>query len=268
MEEKIVLTVKNLLGTLGLVAPAESLVRWIKGLTPVGKQANQHRREMIRFYAQFISAGDLCFDVGANLGNRIEIFLKLGATVVAVEPQDSCMGYLKLRYPISDQVILIHKGLDEKIGERELLIAEESPVSSMSQEWVRQQEQLGLYSWDKKQVVAVTTLDHLIQQYGSPAFCKIDVEGFEYQVLKGLSQPIKALSFEYHSDFMEPVRSCVNHLLTLGAFEFNYCAAETMQFALGQWVSGQELCRLIEKLPPETNAGDIYARHQKRAVTP
>ena len=52
-------------------------------------------REMLRFYSRFIHKGDLCFDVGAHMGNRTEIFLKLGANVIAVEPQEDCINQLR-----------------------------------------------------------------------------------------------------------------------------------------------------------------------------
>ncbi len=260
MEEKIVLGVKNILGRLGIVGISESVVRWIRGFTPAGKHANEHRQKMVRFYSQFVHPGDLCFDVGANLGNRIEVFLNLGARVVAIEPQDNCMRYLRLRYRNPRQVVLIHKGLDEKVGEHELLVANESAVSSMSKDWVDRREELGLYHWDQKIVVPVTTLDSLIQDYGMPVFCKIDVEGFEYQVLKGLSRPIPALSFEYHSDFIDPVRSCVDHLTTLGTYEFNYSVGEGMLLALDRWVPGHEICDILLHLPKDDRAGDVYTR--------
>jgi hypothetical protein len=38
------------------------------------------------FYRRFIRPGDLVFDVGANVGKRSAVFLDLGATVVAIEP--------------------------------------------------------------------------------------------------------------------------------------------------------------------------------------
>ena len=46
-------------------------------------------------------------------------------------------------------------------------------------------------------MVPVTTLDALIERHGVPSFVKVDAEGFEEEVLQGLSRSIKALSFEF-----------------------------------------------------------------------
>ncbi len=262
MEEKTLLGIKNALGAVGLLQSGENFVRWLRKGTPAGKQYFEKQRLMRNFYAQFVQAGDLCFDVGANLGNRIEIFLALGAKVIAVEPQESCLRYLRLKYKNPAQVLLIPKGLDEKAGEREMLIADESAVSSMAQGWVNEKEAQGLYRWERKITVQVTTLDTLIDTYGLPKFCKIDVEGFEYQVLKGLSRPVPALSFEYHADVLSPALSCIEWLTHIAAYEFNYSAGETMVLALEQWVSPQEISGILSNLPDNQSTGDVYARLQ------
>ena len=42
---------------------------------------------MDALYARFLRAGDLAFDIGAHVGDRISSFRRLGARVVALEPQ-------------------------------------------------------------------------------------------------------------------------------------------------------------------------------------
>ena len=199
------------------------------------------RRKLLRFYSQFVNEGDLCFDIGANIGNRIGVFLKLGATVVAVEPQNSCMRKLLKKYGNNNNVFLVHKALGAREGKGNLILSNSHTVSSMSKEWidcVRDSDMFftstSAFQWHENVTVPVTTLDKLIRKYGSPAVCKIDVEGFEHQVIKGLSQPLKMISFEFSPTPKLINRSIesIKHLSTIGNVQFNYSFGESMNLAL------------------------------------
>ncbi len=65
------------------------------------------QREMLRFYKKFVNKDDLCFDIGANSGERTNILLKLGAKVVAVEPQQKCFNILESKFAGNDNVNLL-----------------------------------------------------------------------------------------------------------------------------------------------------------------
>jgi FkbM family methyltransferase len=217
---------------------------------------------MLGFYSQFVSKGDLCFDVGANLGDRAEVFLRLGAFVVAIEPQDTCMQRLREKYRNNGKVILVQKALGVREGEGELLLSDAHTISSMSKEWVNSVKASGRFSayrWEKTVRVPVTTLDRLIEEYGKPVFCKIDVEGFEFQVLSGLSQQIKAISFEFTPEFIDSAINSIRHLSTLGKVQFNYAIDESMCLALSKWVGPEEICKILLSLQDKTIFGDVYA---------
>ena len=153
------------------------------------------------FYGQFIRPGDLCFDVGAHVGNRTGALVSIGARVVAVEPQRICQPILRRLYGRNPNIILLYKALGAKVGEGELLVSKaHSTVSSLSGDWVEQvaaSAGFSQVSWDGVEKVEITTLDTLIETYGMPRYCKLDVEGYEYQVFLGLSQAIPFMSFEY-----------------------------------------------------------------------
>lgn len=189
-------------------------------------QARKIRRQwtdqdelMHELYAQFVLPGQLCFDVGANVGNRTWVFLKRGARVVAVEPQEACIQYLRWVYGKDKRLTVVPQALGEAQGQAELWISDPHTLSSMCPEWIEAVQRSGRFgqnAWDKKQVVSMMTLDRLIEEYGVPSFVKIDAEGYECQVLKELSQQVQALSFEFTPECLESTFQCLDHLHHLG----------------------------------------------------
>ena len=157
-----------------------------------------HRVHAQAFYGQFVKAGDLTFDIGANLGDRTQILVDLGARVVAVEPQHSCANHLSERF--GDRVVVVEAALGAELGEAELLVASYHTLSSLSSEWVEAVQRSGRFAefgWPDRLTVPMTTLDALVAEFGVPVFCKVDVEGYELEVLQGLSSPIPVLSYEF-----------------------------------------------------------------------
>ena len=212
-------------------------------------------------YSQFVKEGSLCFDVGANVGNRTAIFLELGAKVVMVEPQKECYTALEKRFP---NLPLIKKGLGEKESTEKLYVSGVSLISSFSKSHVdqMQEDRFKGANWDKTIDIEMTTLDNLIAAHGVPDFCKIDVEGYEYDVLKGLSQPLKSLSIEYIvPENKEVVLNCIQHLSSLGNIECNLSTGETMDFHLEKWKNGQEMIDYVKSQSfIDTSWGDIYIK--------
>jgi FkbM family methyltransferase len=224
------------------------------------------KEKYLSFYRQFINKGDLCFDIGGNVGRRTEIFLKLGATVVTAEPHDGCMKELQMVFGKNKKVTLIHKALGEKEGFFEMMtITEVTQISSLSQNWVNILHASDKYEkYDKTVKVPVTTLDLLIQQFGIPVFCKIDVEGFEEEVLKGLTQPIRMVSFEFHSHsgVIDSTINCIKYLSMMGRVHYNYSLEESVTWNLPEWVESEEICGELLSMADAKNyhGGDVYAR--------
>ena len=219
-----------------------------------------------RFYGSFVSKGDICFDVGANLGNRIAPLLLLGCSVVAVEPQEVCYKYLQKKF--GSKIKLVTKGLGKTDSVQKFYLSNGPVLSSFSEEWIdavkstRSQE----YNWDNSVDVEMTTADKLIAQYGLPSFIKIDVEGYELEVLKGLSYAIKMISFEYTvPQQAEKPAQCIDRILSVNKnIECNYCVAETMEFASHKWLTAEEMKQFIATDEfIETSWGDIYVRTKK-----
>lgn len=229
-----------------------------------------NRKKLLKFYSRFVKKDNLCFDIGANYGRRTEIFLKLGARVVTVEPQDTCMKELEKKYGNNKRVILVKKAISDNYGEEELMISDSHTLSSMSKEWIDSIKSSDMFfvstkafSWQKSATVQVTTLNQLIKEYGKPSFCKIDVEGYEYKVLESLSEPIRVISFEFTptQEFILSAINTVEHLASIGEVKFNYSFGESVSLALNEWVGPDEISNILFNLPKKTPiSGDIYAK--------
>lgn len=225
--------------------------------------ARRDERARRSMYAHFVRCGDLCFDVGANVGNRVGVFRALGARVVAVEPQPALASYLRSRYPRG--VTIVEAGAGAEPGTAELRLATSHTVATMAPEFVAMAGAEGRFEgneWTDRIVVQVVTLDDLIRQHGEPAFVKIDVEGFEPEVLRGLSRPVAALSFEFTRSLADHASACVDRLAELGRYEFNFSEGETMTWALPSWLPAD---RIVDAAADAGDWGDVYARYQPSA---
>lgn len=217
---------------------------------------------MDALHARFLGKGDLAFDIGAHVGDRISSLRRLGARVVALEPQPLPMRALRLIHGRDPEVTLIQAACGAREGAIALKINSANPtVSTASADFVRAARGAGGWetqNWDEEIIVPLTTLDALIARHGSPAFIKIDVEGFEAQVLDGLSALPPALSFEFTTIQRDVAYACLDRLAMLGAGCFSLALGES-QSLRADWLDAGAMAALIAALPHEANSGDVYA---------
>jgi FkbM family methyltransferase len=223
-----------------------------------------HRRVLTRIYSPFVRPGDLCFDIGAHLGDRIRAWSRLGARIIALEPHPGMMSWLRRWYGRKSNVILVEQAVGAQPGSGTLWISRLTPsVSTVSQKWlttVQHNRRFAGVRWEEQVPVTVTTLDNLIAQYGNPAFCKIDAEGAELDVLQGLSQALPALSFEYIPVMIDTAMGCIDRLEQLGHYEYNWRVSEFPRLRSSVWLSPQDMTANLTQMAPHGNSGDVYAR--------
>ena len=159
---------------------------------------------------------------------------------------------------------LVRAAVGRRAGRATLHVSPDHVLSTLSQAFIDGTTGSGRFAgvrWDRSEEVEVTTLDELIAQHGMPRFIKIDVEGYEAEVLGGLSQAVPALSIEWTPELAENARVCLRQLAGLGDYEFNLSWAESMRFSRPQWRALESMLRLIDEFEGETQLfGDIYAR--------
>lgn len=222
---------------------------------------------MDALYGSFVQPGQLAFDIGSHVGDRIGSFRRLGARVVALEPQPLCVRVIRAIYNADGAVRLLEAACGPQPGSLTLHINSRNPtVTTASTEFVRAADGAGGWEgqvWDQAINVPVTTLDALVAEHGTPAFVKVDVEGFEADVLAGLSRALPALSFEFTTIQRDVAVRCLDHLMGLGDYRFDVALGETQQLTFKRWLTATEMQLHIEGLPHEANSGDVYCVLQR-----
>ena len=221
------------------------------------------RAALIKWYARFLRSGDLAFDIGAHVGDRTEAFRRLGARVVAVEPQSALARYLRARFVRDSGVTVIEAAIHSSQKRIVLYLNEANPtISTASVEFVNAADGAPGWegqTWTRRTRVRGTTLAALATRFGRPDFIKIDVEGFEDVALAGLDHPPPALSIEFTTIARAVAFRALDRLVALGYARFNASLGESLTYVFPGPVDAGTVRSWLEDLPAEANSGDLYA---------
>jgi FkbM family methyltransferase len=247
--------IKKVSLNLGLYGPARYLYRHLIDR----EQRVRLAADAALFRSLVRPHGCLCFDVGANIGEKAETLLEAGYRVVAFEPQADCMAELKARCRRFGGAFLAKQiAVGAACGEATLHVHAVRDLSSLVSGWLEKDV-------EGQVIVPVTTLDDAIAEFGAPAYVKIDVEGWELEVLKGLSQPVPLISFEYHliEGGAEAALACLDRVSRYGPVAVNFTPNEELRLSFPEWVTPDEFKR---RFPaeftgrPEWFYGNIFVK--------
>jgi FkbM family methyltransferase len=235
----------------------------------IGREATRARNEMRNFFARLLPQNALVFDVGAHVGAFSEALASVGTRVVALEPNMDCAQLLKLMYA-NKNILVIQAAAGARNGISTLNVSDDwTCTCTLSIDWMARMQAIDeryKRNWLHQTAVPVFTLDTLMEHFGEPYYIKVDVEGYELEVLRGLSKQPPLLSFEFHKTFIEAALQCLNLPLFAQGSMFNAVMNPAWgypsHFKFGDWLEKEEMRRILTQLPGADDQGDIYVRRQ------
>lgn len=174
------------------------------------------------------SKNNLIFDVGANIGSKSIIFSKLARKVVSFEPSERLFGLLQKKFE-NTNVIIYNYALGNKVSTSDLYIVENNEAyNSLNKKHIEitaTSRNIATLDTVKRQEVKVEIIEHFINEFGIPKYIKIDVEGYEYEVVRGLETTVPIISFEANlPEFREESIKIIKYLdvLSINRYKYNF----------------------------------------------
>jgi len=216
-------------------------------------------------YTEILKKGDLVFDVGLNLGDKSDLYLNLGCRVIGFEPLKECYESALERFRINPNFSAKNIALDKQKGFEKIYLASYHTISSMSQDFINEvkKERFKDYDWNHERIIQTDTLDNMISLYGKPNYIKIDVEGYEYNVLSGLTSQVGMISIEFNPELCEKTIMCIDYIDTLnnGDTKFNYVYRFDEHFKYESWVTKSEIIEYLSSINDYGfEFGDVFCK--------
>ena len=240
-------TLKQLSIAIGVFRPAKWLSRLIIPSSIMTFKAD------IELYSSLLPRNALCFDIGANIGKKSEALLEIGARVVSFEPNPLVFPELRARCKQYKEWNAVQAAMGSGVAIAKLYVQEIHSQSSLAQDWWGGNIIASYY-------VPVVTLDSAIDCFGHPDYCKIDVEGWELEVLRGLTHSIPLLSFEFHlyDAGIRKTISCLEWLIQFGPSRVNITPAGSAVFHFKEWVTLEQFVTWFPGDLKQSLVGSLY----------
>ncbi|CAM4047654.1 MULTISPECIES: FkbM family methyltransferase [Flavobacterium] len=221
--------------------------------------AKKIKKREIKFYSNIISNGDLCFDIGANIGAKSKIMLNISENVIAFEPQKSCHLHLEKLKQKNVNFNYLPYAVGAKNEIKKLYLGNYSEIASLSKKFIKNYTTEKVY-WKDYEFVEVKSFNHLIETYGLPKYCKIDVEGYEFEILSNLNYQIPIIEFEFTGKLIADTLKIID-LFKNQNIDFNYTLNENQNFHLKKWIKNTEIKEIIKGLPIKNLHGNLFCKN-------
>lgn len=219
------------------------------------------------------------FDIGAYDGGKAqEVYDFIDKDIVCCEPNPYSFEKLQHRFNDKPSVRVLNVAVDEEVGNVVLNVSRRhAPISSIEKKWVEKSRFAGNadengvpYTWDERVEVQSVNLDWLVENYGIPSTIKVDVEGAEYAVIKGLSKfmPECEISLEFNEEFLVDSIACMEWLHDLGWNRFGLIDGDEIRRKPNKYHTWEDFMERVNiGFPTKTGDffGTVYVKYAKNS---
>ncbi|MCW3994785.1 MAG: FkbM family methyltransferase [Candidatus Bathyarchaeota archaeon] len=156
-----------------------------------------------------LKEGDTVLDIGANIGYYVLVESQLvgkSGKVYAVEPVSSNFRLLERNVQLNNlsNVSMFRRAFGGRYEESEIFVCDKSNLCAMKADAV------GGKILGKERII-VETVDNFFKDKAPPNLIRMDVEGYEYEIFKGMTKTLKGnprilVELHYGRPFLEPER--------------------------------------------------------------
>jgi FkbM family methyltransferase len=153
--------------------------------TYLDTMGDHFEQNMTALFETLVSSNDVVVDIGANIGLTSILFSGIAKKVISFEPSPSTYKFLvdNLSRAAANNVEPVNSGLGNKIESSIITFAKNNRSGGFVSENRQPVPVSDAYQIER---INIDTLDHFFNEYPiQPTFLKIDVEGFEQNVIKG-----------------------------------------------------------------------------------
>lgn len=187
------------------------------------------------------------FDIGANAGDYTQYLLSNGAEkVICVEANPYQAINLRKRF-IGQNVIIVNKAISDIEGKIDFYICPECDVVSTCDEQWRTNSRFSQpdRNWVKIEAETIS-IDKLIEEYGIPTHMKIDVEGYEYHALLGMTKNYCQLRFEWSEEKQKEIILSIEYLMKIGYSYFGVMIGDDFNSVITEYITGEDIIEYIK----------------------
>jgi FkbM family methyltransferase len=206
----------------------------------------------------------IVFDVGANVGDKADVFRHLAGRVLCLEADPDTSAILRHRFRKRSEVTVESCAVGDRDGQAQLNRKPYCGFNTLSEKWASAMDRQNVMTTDVVSV-PMTTLDQLILRYGRPDYIKIDVEGYELPVVRGLTSSVPILSFECNlPTFRTESNQVLDHLLTLDpAVRFNVRNGDSAEWMLREPAEADAIRKILGT--PDMVTYEVFAFSPRRS---